>query len=191
MDGPDTISGRGGRCLSLPATGRPCDRLRTLGGRELAGTFGYPLDGSDTGVAVRLTLEGSAGGLGDIGGALYPVGNRHPVILGNRLDEIPQAFVLADGDGEAHVQLAADGYHTMSVEAAVGPHRELHPCSTVAHPPHRLPQEVDGAAGGVGPAWGLAQVQMLGEGGRKDQPGIVDQAVVVEGDLNAVGVAAW
>ena len=54
---------------------------------------------------------------------------------------------------------------------------------------------------GVGSAWGPAQVQMpvnqlgqaqvLGEGGRKDQPGIVDQAVVVEGDLDAVGVAAW
>ena len=37
----------------------------------------------------------------------------------------------------------------------------------------------------------LGQAQMLGEGGRKDQPGIVDQAVVVEGDLDAVGVAAW
>ena len=54
---------------------------------------------------------------------------------------------------------------------------------------------------GVGSAWGPAQVQMpvnqlgqaqmLGEGGRKDQPGIVDQAVVVEGDLDAVGVVAW
>ena len=37
----------------------------------------------------------------------------------------------------------------------------------------------------------LGQAQMLGEGGRKDQPGIVDQAVVVEGDLDAVEVAAW
>ena len=35
----------------------------------------------------------------------------------------------------------------------------------------------------------LGQAQMLGEGGPKDQPGIVDQAVVVEGGLDAVGVA--
>ena len=33
--------------------------------------------------------------------------------------------MLADGDGEAHVQLAADRYHAMGVEAAVGAHREL------------------------------------------------------------------
>ena len=54
---------------------------------------------------------------------------------------------------------------------------------------------------GVGSAWGPAQVQMpvnqlgqaqvLGQGGRKEQPGIVDQAVVVEGNLDAVGVVAW
>ena len=41
------------------------------------------------------------------------------------------------------------------VEAAVGPHRELSPGPGVAHPPHRLPQEVGGAPSGVGPA--LAQ----------------------------------
>ena len=35
------------------------------------------------------------------------------------------------------------------------------------------------------------QTQVLGESGRKKQPGIVDQAVVVEGDLNAVGVLMW
>ena len=40
----------------------------------------------------------------------------------------------------------------MGVEAAVGPHRELPPGPTVAHPSHRLAQEVSGAAGGVGPA---------------------------------------
>ena len=40
----------------------------------------------------------------------------------------------------------------MSVEAAVGAHRELSPGSAVAHPPHRLTQEVGGAPSGVGPA---------------------------------------
>ena len=43
----------------------------------------------------------------------------------------------------------------MSVEAAVGPHRELSAGPAVAHPPHRFTQEVGGAASGVGPA--LAQ----------------------------------
>ena len=47
---------------------------------------------------VRFTLEGSAGGLGHIGGAVHPVGNGSPGILGYRLDEIAQALVLADGD---------------------------------------------------------------------------------------------
>ena len=59
VDGPCAIPGRWGRCLSSVAAGRPCDRLRTLGrvrwwgedaardprgpgGRELAGTFGWP-----------------------------------------------------------------------------------------------------------------------------------------------------
>ena len=77
------------------------------------------------GCGVCLGLEGGAGGLGHIGGTVHPVRNRRPGIFGYRLDEMAQAFVLADGDGEAHVHLAADGYHAMSVEAAVGPYREL------------------------------------------------------------------
>ena len=54
---------------------------------------------------------------------------------------------------------------------------------------------------GVGPPGSIAQVQapvnQLGQtqvqcqGGRKDQPGLGDQAVVVEGDADAVGVVAW
>ena len=63
-----------------------------------------------------------------------------------------QALVLADGDGEADIHLAADGDHAMGVEAAVGPHRELTRGPGVAHPAQRLPQEVGGAPGGVGPA---------------------------------------
>ena len=49
----------------------------------------------------------------------------------------------------------ADGDHGVGIEAAVGPHGELSPGPGVAHPPHRLPQEVGGAPGGVGSA--LAQ----------------------------------
>ena len=60
--------------------------------------------------------------------------------------------MLADGDGEADIHLAAEGDHGVGVEAAVGPHRELPAGPAVAHPAHRLPQEVGGAAGGVGAA---------------------------------------
>ena len=37
----------------------------------------------------------------------------------------------------------------------------------------------------------LGQAEMQGQGGRQDQPSIVHQAVVVKGDLDAVGVVAW
>ena len=50
---------------------------------------------------------------------------------------------------------AADGDDGVGVEAAVGPHRELTRGTGVAHPAHRLPQEVAGASSGVGAA--LAQ----------------------------------
>ena len=48
------------------------------------------------------------------------VRNRRPVLLGYDLDEIAQAFMLADGDGEADIQFSADGDHGVGVEAAVG-----------------------------------------------------------------------
>ena len=37
----------------------------------------------------------------------------------------------------------------------------------------------------------FGQTEMLGQRGRQDQPGIVDQAAVVEGDVDAVGVVIW
>ena len=37
----------------------------------------------------------------------------------------------------------------------------------------------------------FTQAHVLGQDGRKEQPSIVDQAVVVEGDLDAVGVLKW
>ena len=37
----------------------------------------------------------------------------------------------------------------------------------------------------------FGQAQVLGEGGRKEQTGIGHQSVVVEGDLDPVGVVAW
>ena len=60
--------------------------------------------------------------------------------------------MLADGDGEADVLIAADGDDGVGVEAAVGPHRELTRGTSVAHPAHRLTQEVSGAPSGVGAA---------------------------------------
>ena len=41
----------------------------------------------------------------------------------------------------------AGGNDSVGVEAAVGPHRELAAGSAVAHPPHRLPQEMGGSEG--------------------------------------------
>ena len=81
----------------------------------------HPPDDEPYRRGVRLGLKGGAGGLGHIGGTVHPVRNRRLGIFGYRLDEIVQAFVLADGDGEADIHLAADGYHAMSVEPAVGP----------------------------------------------------------------------
>ena len=37
----------------------------------------------------------------------------------------------------------------------------------------------------------LGQTQVQGQGGRKEQPGIGHQAVIVEGDADAIGVVAW
>ena len=37
----------------------------------------------------------------------------------------------------------------------------------------------------------FTQAHVLGQGGRKEQPSIVDQAVVVKGYLDAVGVLKW
>ena len=66
----------------------------------------------------------------------------------------PAGGALADGDREADIHFPAGGNDSVGV-GAVGPHRELSPGPAVAHPPHRLTQEVGGATGGVGPA--LAQ----------------------------------
>ena len=61
----------------------------------------YPPDDEPHRGSVGLTLEGSIGGFRHIGGTVHPVGYGRPVRLGYRLNEIAQAFVLADGDGVA------------------------------------------------------------------------------------------
>ena len=128
----------------------------------------HPPDDEPHRCGVGLTLEGGAGGFGHIGGAVHPVGNRRPGIFGYRLDQVPQALVLADGDGAADIHPAADGDHGVGIEAAVGPHRELPPGPGVAHPPHRLTQEVGGAAGGIGAALPEpGQQHVAGAGGQQ------------------------
>ena len=90
--------------------------------------------------------------------------------------------MLADGDGEADIQLAADRDDGVGVEPAVGPHREL-PCGPgVAHPPHRLAQEVGGSASGVSPACAEPDHQhVAGAGGDGQQRVIAPLAGVAPG----------
>ena len=58
----------------------------------------------------------------------------------------------------------------MGVEAAAGPHGELTRGPGVAHPAQRLPQEVCGAPGGVGPALTQPGHQdVAGAGGHGEQ----------------------
>ena len=115
----------------------------------------HPPDDAPHRRGVGRALEGGVSGLSHSGGAVHPVGDGRPVLLRYRLDEIAQAGVLADGDGEADIQLAAGGDDGVGIEAAVGPHRELPTGTGAAYPTHRLPQEVGSAPSGVGPA--LAQ----------------------------------
>ena len=168
-----------------------------VGGEESqlgAGRGLHPPDDEPHRCGVGLTLEGRVGGLGHSSGTVHPVRNRRPGIFGYRLDEIVQAFVLADGDGEANIHPAADGDHGVGIEAAVGPHSELPAGPSVANPPHRFTQEVGGAAGGVGPA--LAQPghqHVAGSGGDGQQRVIAPGAgvAVVAGTLlgQSVGLA--
>ena len=37
----------------------------------------------------------------------------------------------------------------------------------------------------------FTQTQVLGQSGRKEQPGVCHQPMIVEGDFDAVGVIAW
>ena len=99
---------------------------------------------------IGLTAEWDVFSLGHVGGSLHPIGNGRPVGLGYRLNDVPHALVLADGDGEADTLIAADGHNGMGVEAAVGPHGELTCGAGVAHPADGYTQEVGHAASGVG-----------------------------------------
>ena len=75
--------------------------------------------------SVGLPLERSVFGLGHSGGALHPVRYGRPVPLGYGLDEVAQALVLADGDGETDLHLSAGGDDGMGVGEVVKPHAVL------------------------------------------------------------------
>ena len=102
----------------------------------------HPPDDEPYRCGAGLSPEGGVGGLRHIGGAVHPVGDRRPVCIGNRLDQVPQAFVLADGDGEADIHLTTGGDESVGVEAAVGPRRKLPAGPGTANPAHRFTQEV-------------------------------------------------
>ena len=61
----------------------------------------------------------------------------------------------------------------MGVETGVGLHRELPPGPGVAHPSHRLAQEVGRAPGGDGPAAGGPGHQHLAGGGSHGQQRVI------------------
>ena len=151
-------------------------------GQLRAGRGPHPPDDEPHRCGAGLTLEGGVAGLRHVGGAVHPVGDRRPVRLGYGLDEVPQAGVLPNGDGETDIQLAADRDDGVGVEAAVGPHREWSFGPGVAHPSYSFTQEVGGAASGVGAA--LAQPghqHVAGAGGDGQQRVIAPLAGVAPG----------
>ena len=145
-----------------------------------------PADDEPHRCGVGLTLEGRVAGLRHSGGAVQPVWYGRPVLLGYGLDDIAQTLVLADGDGEARIHVAADGDQGVGIEAAVGAHRELSAGPSVAYPPHRLAQEVGRAPNGVGAALAQSTHQRVaGAGGDGEERVIAPLAgvVVVAGPL--------
>ena len=61
----------------------------------------------------------------------------------------------------------------VGIEAAVGPHRELSPGPSMAHPAHGLPQEVGGAPNSVGLALAQPRHQHLSGAGGDGQQRVI------------------
>ena len=108
--------------------------------------------------------------------------------------KVPRACPRESGGGGWRLDYAADGasrpagaQHVGVVNAVAasqrGCHQGQHLVSRI-RPPRRI-SEVNVVVDE------FTQTQVLGEGDRKDQPSIGHQAVVVEGDLNAVGMVKW
>ena len=92
--------------LPLPVGDEAVIAVVGEGGQLRAGRGRFTLRTmSRTGAASGSLWKGSAGGLGHIGGAVHPVGYGRPVLLGYGLNDLAQAGVLADCDGEADLRL--------------------------------------------------------------------------------------
>ena len=78
---------------------------------------------------------------------------------------------------------SGDTFHVGVVDAVA-------PSQSGGHQRHHLIAGV-GSAQVEAPVNQLGQAEMLGQGGRQEQPGIGHHAVIVEGDADAVGVVAW
>ena len=154
----------------------------------------HPPDDEPYRSGIGFSPEGGIDRLGHVGAAVHPVGYGPPVPLGDSLYEIAQALAQADGDGEADLLLAADPDHGMGIEAAVGPHRKLSLGPGVAHPAHRLPEEMASAPAGVGlplPQPGHQHVAGVGGHGQQRVIATPTGVAVVAGALlgQAVGLA--
>ena len=152
----------------------------------------HPADDEAHRCGAGLAPERGVGGFGHIGGTVHPVGDGSPVLLGYGLYEIAQVLAQADGDGEADLLLAADLDHGVGVEAAVGPHCELSLGPGVAHPAHRLPQEVASAPASVGlslPQPGHQHVAGTGGDGQQRVIAPLAGVTVVAGALLGQSVA--
>ena len=128
--------------LSVPIGDEPVIAVSGEDGQLGTGRGLHPPDDDPYRRGVGLALEGSVGGLGHIGAAVHPVWDRHLVCIGNRLDQVPQAGVLTDGDGEADIHFPAGGNDSVGVEAAVGLRRELSPGPTVSRRKWAVPRAV-------------------------------------------------
>ena len=104
---------------------------------------------------------------------LMPVGNGSPVLLWYRLDQVPQAGALADGDREADIHFPAGGNDSVERRSRCRPAcSELSPGPAVAHPPHRSHA---GSGRRHGRCWPRALAQpghqhLAGAGGNGQQP---------------------
>ena len=98
---------------------------------------------SRTGAASGLLWKA---GFGHVGGAVHPVGDGRPVLLGYGLDETAQAGTLADMEKRTSIRPGGD----RGCRSRCRPAPQLTPGPGVAHPPHRLPQEVGGTPSGDG-----------------------------------------
>ena len=108
-------------------------------GQLRAGRGIYPAHDEAHRRGVGFTANGCIFSLRHVGGSLHQVRNGSPAIFWYGLDQLLEASVLADGDGEADTRSAADGDHVAVVETSVGPQRELTGGPGVAHSSHRLP----------------------------------------------------